>query len=638
MNKILLSIIGLLLVFNLFGQSYRTFDGSNNNTNNSIIGSVNSPYSRLAAAEFNDGMSEPAGINRPNPRELSIDNFWEKMNAEEQDLNLSTFVWVWGKFIDHDINSTRTNTSEPFPIEISLEDPYLSELAALGKDIEMYRIEALEGTGNHPENPRRYANHTSTWIDGSMIYGHDQYRADWLRTFFRGKMKTSEGNLLPFNTKSGNFNDIIDFTAPSMVNPRNASKYFVTGDVKANETLQLLSLHTLFIREHNRLCDSLVALYPYWSDEKLYFHARALVGGMIQKITFDEWLPALGIYLDEFQGYNDELDPSINEFYALAGGNIGHSMLQMSTPRIDEYGNVNQQGKLTYQHGFYNPVELPLSGGLDDIFRGMAVQEQAKVNCYVPLEMRNFNMPWGEDEKYTDFWAVAVNRGRDVGLANFNSARAALGLSKLTAFSEISINQELSGFLEDSYSNIDDVDLWVGMLAENHIENSAFGSTLHAIYKNQFQNLRDGDRYYYIVDLNLTETDIELIENSTLANLILKNTDIETIQKNVFISTPINEWPRNQYSISQATFDAVAFPIPTSQELTIVINATANDELATVELLNANGSIIQNIFYDLQDGKNIFELNNLNWSSPGIYFLRVGNSASSKILKIVKSQ
>lgn len=638
MNKILLSIIGLLLVFGLFGQSYRTFDGSGNNVQNSNFGSVNSEFGRLANAEFNDGIGEPAGVNRPNPRVLSINSFWENLNSEEQKLKLSSFVWVWAKFIDHDINAFRINIDEPLPIEISLEDPYLAELAAAGIDIEMYRLASIEGTGENSGNPRKYANYTSSWIDGSMVYGNDQLRADWLRTFFKGKMKTSEGDLLPFNTISGLFNDPVDVSAPHMLNLReNNNKYFVTGDNKANETVQLLSLHTLFIREHNRLCDSLALAHPYWSDESLYLHARAIVGGIIQKITFEDWLPALGVFLDTYKGYDNTVNPSVTEFYALAGGNIGHSMLKMSIQRLNEYGSAEKSGNLTYQQGFYNPLELALGGGIDKIFRGMAVQKQSSINCYVPLEIRNFLLPDQKPTRYIDYWATAVNRGRETGLANYNKARVALGLEPIERFSDITSNTGLFSLLAESYADINDIDLWVGLLSEDHLENSAFGKTLNTLYKMQFQNLRDGDRYYYEIDPNLYPSDIALITNSALSDLILRNTDLLTVQSNVFYFSPMEEWPLNQYSISRATFDAVVFPVPSYSHINLVINATRNDQRAAVDLIDSNGSVIQQFTLEVSEGKNLFNLDSLNWNSPGVYFLRINNDTTAKVLKLIKS-
>ena len=103
------------------------------------------------------------------------------------------------------------------------------------------------------------------------VYGSDIKRANWLRSFKNGKLKVSEGNLMPYNTSSGELDSPIDPLAPEMVNDTGEeSKLFVAGDVRANENPLLASVHTLFVREHNRQCDLIKLKNPAWSDEEIY--------------------------------------------------------------------------------------------------------------------------------------------------------------------------------------------------------------------------------------------------------------------------------------------------------------------------------------------------------------------------------
>lgn len=46
--------------------------------------------------------------------------------------------------------------------------------------------------------------------------------------------------------------------------------------------LELACMHTLFVREHNRLARALKRLNPHWNGEKLYQEARKILGAMIQ--------------------------------------------------------------------------------------------------------------------------------------------------------------------------------------------------------------------------------------------------------------------------------------------------------------------------------------------------------------------
>ncbi|MBK8722396.1 MAG: hypothetical protein IPL95_09050 [Saprospiraceae bacterium] len=88
--------------------------------------------------------------------------------------NLSTFVYVWGQFLDHDINLTPTGNTEYSPIVLPNDEKIFTE------PIPFYRSEVASGTG--VTNPRQQLNLTTAWIDASVVYGSDSTRASWLRT------------------------------------------------------------------------------------------------------------------------------------------------------------------------------------------------------------------------------------------------------------------------------------------------------------------------------------------------------------------------------------------------------------------------------------------------------------------------
>lgn len=112
------------------------------------------------------------------------------------------------------------------------------------------------------------------------------------------------------------------------------------GDLRCNEQPQLTVMHTLWLREHNRIASQLQLLNPHWDDERLFQEARRIVIGEMQHITYNEWLPViLGMkYVDDFNmkptesgyiaQYDSEVNPSVTNAFATAAFRFGHSLVQ----------------------------------------------------------------------------------------------------------------------------------------------------------------------------------------------------------------------------------------------------------------------------------------------------------------------
>ena len=146
---------------------------------------------------------------------------------------------------------------------------------------------------------------------------------------------------------------------------------------------------------------------------------------------------------------------------------------------MDEEGNERVEGPLALRDAFFNPDALVSNGGLDPFFRGMGVQVQQEMDAKIVDDVRNFLFgPPGAGG--LDLAAININRGRERGLPDFNAYRVALGLTPYSDFSDISDDAEVVAALEANYSSIDDIDPWVGMLAERHMDAALFGETVMA--------------------------------------------------------------------------------------------------------------------------------------------------------------
>lgn len=50
-------------------------------------------------------------------------------------------------------------------------------------------------------------------------------------------------------------------------------------------------MHTLWLREHNRIATKFLEINPQWDGETIYQETRKLIGAMLQVITYEHWLP-----------------------------------------------------------------------------------------------------------------------------------------------------------------------------------------------------------------------------------------------------------------------------------------------------------------------------------------------------------
>ncbi|MEZ4986842.1 MAG: peroxidase family protein [Saprospiraceae bacterium] len=366
------------------------------------------------------------------------------------------------------------------------------------------------------------------------MYGSDQERADWLRTFEGGKLKVSAGNLLPYNTVTGEFDAPIDPSAPHMDNATGISQVvFVAGDSRASENPLLASMHTLFVREHNRQCDILARKYPSWTDEQLYQHARKIVGGFVQSIVYDEWLPALGVNLPPYTGYNSEVNPQVMNVFTAAAFRMGHTLLNGNLMRLDNDGNVIPQGHLALRDAFFNPYNIQETGGIEPFLKGMAVQMQQKFDNKVIDDVRNFL--FGQPGfGGLDLAAININRGRERGLPDFNTVRANFGFTPYNFFQQINPDANVFTRLLSTYQDINNIDPWVGLLSERPIPGTIFGQTIHEILVRQFTALRDGDRFYYWNDPVLTPDEKQYIHDIKFRDIVMYNTTINLMQDNIF--------------------------------------------------------------------------------------------------------
>src|SRR5262249_11448225 len=132
-----------------------------------------------------------------------------------------------------------------------------------------------------------------------------------------------------------------------------------------------------------------------------------------------------------------------------------------------------------------------------ELLKGGATQRAQEIDTQFVDDVRNFLFgPPGAGGM--DLAALNIERGRDHGLADYGQLRPAYGLPAPQNFNQIPTTPEMRAALQSLYGQIQNIDAYVGGLAENHVPGSSLGPLFTNIIANQFTRLRDGDRLFYL--------------------------------------------------------------------------------------------------------------------------------------------
>lgn len=446
----------------------QSLNGINNNPFSPTAASAGTNYLRLGPTRYADGRS--AIVAGPNARNVSNRVFSDNHVNVFSERNVTQWGFVWGQFIDHTFGLRQENGTTA-NIPFSASDPLETFRNDLGV-IPFARSVAAPGTGVN--NARQHVNTLNSFIDAEPVYGNTDARLDWLREGTvdgnpdnNGARLLMPSNYLPRRDSRGNA-----ATAPAMaIDGRllsNPNKATVAGDMRANESLALNATQTLFAREHNRI----VSLLPSsLSNQDKFQLARAVVIAEQQFITYNEFLPALGVTLPAYQGYDASFNPALSQEFA-AVAYRAHSMIHgeieveseatrysaatLNTLRaagVEVEAPVNGEIALVVPLGvgFFNPDLVPLLqlGPLVEAFGG---EPEYKNEEMIDNQLRStlFKVPTSTNPDcldgptmptcfngVVDLGALDIQRGRDHGVGTYNQVRNAFGLPSKTSFASI---------------------------------------------------------------------------------------------------------------------------------------------------------------------------------------------------------
>jgi peroxidase len=546
----------------LSGLTFRPITEIGNNVANPTEGTEGIDLLRKAAAAYADLISSPSLAGDLSARAISnILNSQADPNNPSQDLNtkdaqlLSDFGYAFGQFMDHDMDLTPDGGAS-FPIPVAAGDPMGPNPLPFTRS----QTDPLTGlvTSTGTIIPLQQVNDITAFLDLSQVYGSDQATADALRLMSGGLMKTSPGNMLPYDNSTyftaqqlSDLNKSLGGMANNGGLP--SSQLFATGDIRGNETLELTALQTLFVRNHNSIAGQLQAEHPTWTDEQLYQEARKLNIAEYQAIVFNEWIPAvLGRNaLGQYQGYNTNVNPSIATEFSTVAFRFGHSLLSPTIGRDNNLGQPiadvgAQSSSIPLSEDFFDPNLLNPAGVVDPVTGHISTDIGAVLKASAddvsqamdPMAINDVrNLLFGNfGAGGQDLIARDIQRGRDDGIPSYNAVRQAYGLAPVTSFAQITSDTAVQAELAKAYNNdVSSIDAFEGGLAEDHVRGSDVGPLFQAIMVDQFTRLRDGDRFFYLNEnFNRDELNIFLQGNS-LTKVIEANTNITNVQPDAFI-------------------------------------------------------------------------------------------------------
>ncbi len=528
-------------------------DGTGNNVSNPLQGSAGTDLLRVSPVAYADGISSPSLPNNPGARVLSDElNNQTTANGDVTTIDqnsLSDFGYAFGQFMDHDMDLTPTDPNNTFLIPADPNDPSGMAPQTFARSV----IDPNTGPGTG--NPAQQVNAVTSYLDLSQVYGSSAALADALRTHSGGLLKTSPGNMLPYDNST--YFTPAQLAIINMANDAQAvptQNLFVTGDVRGNENVELTALQTLFVRNHNQIAGELQKEHPHWTDEQLYQEARKLNIAEYQTIIYTQYLPDLlgPSAMSKYAGYKPNVDASISTEFSTVAFRFGHSLLSGGIERHNNNGqdavpNDPAGADISLATDFFDPNVLnpagvtdPLTGHISTnigvILKADADGDSQADDLLAINDIRNLLFGnGGLTDNGQDLIARDIERARDDGIGTYNQVRVAYGLPAVTSFAQITSNVHVQQELKAAYGTVNNIDPFEGGLAEDHVRGSDMGALFTSILSDQFTRLRDGDRFFYLnQSFNSDEQNI-LRQGNTLAKVIEANTNVTNLQRDVFV-------------------------------------------------------------------------------------------------------
>jgi hypothetical protein len=507
---------------------HRTYDGSNQDPTDPEMGKAGTRFGRNSPTDATEPEPMPQRME-PNPRDVANRLLLRREFKPATTLNVLAACWI--QFQNHDWFGHGENAPDTYiDVELDENDEWPDGTTMRVKATIPDRTRTgLSGL------PPTFINTVTHWWDLSQVYGSTEERCRELRTGADGKLKVEDG-MLPNETEEKL--DGVDLTGFS-----------------DNYWIGLSLLHTLFVKEHNAICDHLKGSYPTWDDEQLFLTARLVNSALSAKIHTVEWTPGIlaNPVLERAMHANwyGVLPQWVRKRFGhvgteMIGGIVGSDQDHHAAPYAitEEFISVYRLHPLLpddYEIRSHTSGELieeidfdPIQGkgtrptiakyGWSDLLYSFGVANPGAITLQNHPKALSNHVRLNGDR--VDLGTIDILRDRERGVPRYNDFREKLRKSRITRFEDLSDDPELNEEIRDVYNDdIDRVDLQVGMLAEPLPPGFGFSDTAFRIFILMASRRLRSDRFFtndYSPDV-YTPEGIRWVEESDMKDVLLRH-------------------------------------------------------------------------------------------------------------------
>src|SRR5215204_2459947 len=502
----------------------RTPDGAFNDLENPKMGSVETRFGRNVPVELTYPENEWA-LLRPNPRTVSRELLTRHEFQPATTLNLLAAAWL--QFMIRDwFSHGKSEKENPWELELEEDDPWTQE-----RPMQIMRTRRDPTRSPNDTSPPTHLNTQSHWWDGSQIYGSDKETQARVRSGEDGKLIVGQGNTAP-----------IEWISQASQEPG-----FWIG---------LALMQTIFMLEHNAICDRLRAEYPSWSDDVLFDHARLINAALLAKIHTVEWTTAI-------LGHPTMQIGMRTNWWGVAGEKIHKLLGRISSSEVlsgipgsqkDHFGvpySITEEFVAVYRMHPLIPDDFDLRSAtndariqersfrevagphvpelldeirLADLFYSFGIANPGAISLHnYPRLLQEYERP---DGILMDLAATDILRSRELGVPRYNAFRKLLHLPPVESFEELTDDPALADELRRVYDGeIDRVDLTIGLYAEPKPRGFGFSDTAFRIFILMASRRLNSDRFFttdYTPRI-YTQTGLDWVDDNDMSSVLLRH-------------------------------------------------------------------------------------------------------------------